>query len=1013
MRKTILCLFVLLCTCQLTWAQKQAVRGVVTSTDDGLGVIGASVLEKGTSNGTITDFDGAYTLQVEPGATLVVSYVGMKTTEIVVTGEKHDVVLSSDATIIEEVVVTAMGVKQEKKRLNFAVQSVGSEAITDSKSSNFVNSLQGRVAGVSVTTAGGSPNGGSNIILRAPSSINGSQNNQPLFVLDGMPITGGGNTAGDINPNDIENVTVLKGAAASALYGQDGANGVIMITTKQAAEGKLQVTANAGVQVDLPTRLPDLQSTYGPGALGFHKELTGGGWGPMLNEDDKVYDNVGNFFKTGLYHKYDVSMRGGTEKFQGYASANFSRNDGIVPNDFLQRIGVMLKGTYNISKKLSVSMMANITNDRSRGAGDIRSVYSWPINDDITDYKNPDGSVRFRYLSEKKEESPVSPLWSRYEDFGLSNRTRNMLMGSFEWKAFRNFKLIGRLSYDQSSSESDSYTVPRFNDNVLLAESDPTQPYFTEEELASVNKDLLGVYSYYSSRSSYLTGTYMANYLIELPKDFSIELMLGGELRMQNSTGSSMMGRDFNIPGVYSMSNVNEILGTNDIGLNHSQRRIYGFFGEARFDYKGLASLSVTGRRDRSSTVNNPFFYPSVTGGLIFSELFDISNDWFSYGKLRGNWAKVGKDATPYLYDRKFKQYSTFPDKGYGVDPTSSVADRNLTPEMSSSWEIGLDLRFFDSKTRFDVAYYRTEVENQIVTVRVSPAAGYILQTRNEGWIRNEGVEFTFDQDLIKKRNVMWTMGLNFSLNRGKVVSLPDGLTELQGTQYGDMFPTAYCGGSTTAISGKDYMRTEDGQIICDDKGYPIINPSKSVMIGNREPKFMAGLHTNFQYKGFAVSALLEGRLGGDVANVTGRSLVSSGQHKMLEEYRGRQVVVEGVVEQEDGTFVENRTPIVLDYTTLMSKFQAVSSNFIEDGSYIRLSFVSLSYDFSSMLKGKAVHGVKCSLTGNNLFTLTKYTGTSPSVNADTSKGGTGSMGIDNFPVPNTLGVNFSVNLSF
>lgn len=1028
---------------QLGFAQKVNITGTVTSKEDGLPIIGASIVEKGTTNGTVTNFDGVYTLSVSSGATLVFSYVGMEKTEKKVTGTTMlNVVLKSSAIAINEVVVTAMGVKQEKKRLNFAVQSVNSDALTDGRSANFVNSLQGKVAGVSVTNAGGSPNSGSQIILRGISSINPSQNNEPLLIVDGMPISGGGSSAAVINPNDIENVTVLKGAAAAALYGQEAANGVIMVTTKQGAVGKISTTINASLQIDQPVRLPQIQQMFSPGSLGFYKPLTSGGWGPLLNEGEKTYDNIGNFFKNGVYQKYDISMSGGSENFQSYASANYSSNEGIVPNDYLKTIGLMLKGTYQINKKLSGMMSTNITNNTYRSAGSISSVYTWPINDDITDYED-NGWPRFRYLDQtKKEDSPISPLWSRYMDSGVNKSTRNLMQGSLTYKPVHNLDITGRLSYDQSNYSYDGYSVPRFDDSVILPNAPKSKdyldqelfaqdlaeyntyynsvPYFSEEKIASVksnadSRDYFGAYEYKQSKSELLTASAMATYKIELGNGINIELLAGSEIKMRDGISTTMKGRDFIIPGIYSMSNVNEVAKVDDAELTHTKRRNAGVFGELRGDYKGLATLSVTSRWDWSSTIAmkyNPYYYPSITGGLIFSELFNLSNDWFSYGKVRGNWARVGKDAPAYLFDRKFTQYPTLPDGGYGADPAKSVAS-NLLPEISDSWEIGFDTRYFDSKTRLDIAYYSTAVDNQIVTVRVSPASGYILQTRNEGDIKNHGIELTLEQDLIKNKKLSWTASANFGLNRGVVVDLPDDIVEIQGTQYGDIFPTAYLNGSTTAISGKDYLRTEDGQVIVGTDGYPKINPTKSVVIGNREPDFLLGLSTNFRYKDFSVSMLLDGRKGGDVVNVTGRGLWSAGQHKALEFYRGRQIVWDGVVEQADGTYKQNTTPVVLDYRTITEYYAGVSSNFIEDASYIRLSYLTLSYDLSKYVKKTMLKGLKCSLTGTNLFLLTKYTGSDPQTNASTSSGGTGGMGIDNYPVPNTRGFNFTLNANF
>ena len=347
-----------------------------------------------------------------------------------------------------------------------------------------------------------------------------------------------------------------------------------------------------------------------------------------------------------------------------------------------------------------------------------------------------------------------------------------------------------------------------------------------------------------------------------------------------------------------------------------------------------------------------------------------------------------------------------------------SSASRDLQPEMSYSWEVGMDLKLFDNKTRLDVAYYSTTVRNQIVTVRVSPSSGYILQTRNEGDIRNHGVEFTFEQDVIKRKNVNWTLGLNFGLNRGTLVFLPDQLLEITNGQYGDIFPSAYVGGSTTALTGKDYQRNAAGQVLVDENGYPKIDPTKNKLIGNREAKFQAGLTSSMNIYGLQFSFLFDGRLGGDVVNVTGRNLISNGNHKMLEQYRGRQVVFDGVYETKDEAgntvYLPNTKPITLNQTTIINYFYNVSTNFIEDGSYIRLSYVTLGYDFAKLMKNqKFFKGLKLNFTCNNVFLLTKYTGSDPVCNASVSAKGTGNAGIDTSPVPNTRSYNVSLSASF
>ena len=546
----------------------------------------------------------------------------------------------------------------------------------------------------------------------------------------------------------------------------------------------------------------------------------------------------------------------------------------------------------------------------------------------------------------------------------------------------------------------------------------------TSDDIENISKSSLGSYSASMSRSQLFTAGANISYKIELPKDFSIDVMAGTEMKMSEGFSMSNYGCDFIIPGTYSLSNTNrDWMELSDRTSGHSKIRRFGYFGEIRGDYKGLASLSVTGRWDWSSTINdNPFFYPSVTGGVILSELIpglnETKNNWFSYWKIRGNYAVVGKDAPANLYDRKFKQFGTYPDGGYGIDPTMSSASRDLQPEMSYSWEIGTDIKLFDNKTRLDLAYYSTRVENQIVTVRVSLASGYVLQTRNEGEIRNHGVEVTLDQDVFKRKNFNWTLGLNFGLNRGKVLSLPEDVAEITGSQYGDIFTSAYLGGSTTALSGKDYLRNDAGEVIVDANGYPRIDPNKNKMIGNREALFQAGLNSSMNIYGVQFSFLFDGRLGGDVVNVTGRNLISSGNHNILEKYRGRQVVFNGVYETTDEAgntvYLPNTKPITLNQTTITNYFYNVSTNFIEDGSYLRLSYVTLGYDFAKLMKNqKFFKTLKCNFTCNNVFLLTKYTGTDPVCNASTSAKGTGSAGIDNSPVPSTRSYNISLSASF
>ena len=1031
MRKQLLMLLLFWLTA--VWGVARTVTGVVTQASDGEPIIGASIQVHGTARGTATDLDGKYAIEVDDGDVLDVTYVGMEPVSIRVTQGKTviNIEMKENAQVLGEVVVTAMGQTQEKKKLNFAVQQLDSDQVTAGGSANFANSLQGKVAGLQVSTGGGSPNASTQVIIRAISSMNPSQNNEPLMIVDGVAIRGQGSSLGDLNPNDIESMTVLKGAAASALYGQEAANGVIMITTKNGSkDGSLRVNVQTTLEVSRAARVPKLQSMFMPGSRGMYKENTAsGGWGPYLRAEDTCYDNVGDFLTTGVMQKYDASVSGGTEKFSAYASVSYMNNQGIIPKDYKKQLTAFIKGTFHPSKQVTLQLSANLKNSTARGSGSpISTIYNWGRNKDMSDYETLEGHVNWwaRYEAWDKLtdleriNAGVSPYYGRYKDKARTEDTRYIINGMVQYRPIDDLEFTGKVTYDKAYSIYDGYSVPRIYEGDLLNPDDTNvQAALTDSQ------SLFGSYSFSPSRGEQWVTQFLATYKKTFAQDFTFNILYGMEWKQYSGVSTSIYGENFQLGGEYysynnvDFENANLVIFNRSV-LSHSRWNKYGYFGELRFDYKGMAQLSATYRMDGSSRFKQApqtnYSYASVTGGVIFSELFHLQNKWFSYGKLRGNWAKVGKDGPQYKFTDTYKQWVMFPDGGYGVDPTIGRA-YDLHPEMTSSWEIGADLRFFNSRTRLDLAYYSTSVSNQIVTVRVSPASGMILQTRNEGELENHGMEITLAQDIIKNRDFDWTATLNFSYNRGKVISLPEDIIEIQGTQYGDIFPVARLGESSTGISGKDYERDPNGNVICDENGYPIISPQKGLYIGNREPDFLLGLGSSFRYKNATLSFLLDTRKGGDVVNVTGRSLITNGMNHLYDKYRNREIIFNGVqaVTAADGTvtYEKNRTPIVLDNNFISQYYSTVSSNFIEDGSYIRLSYVTLGYDFTPLFKKTwAVKGLSATLTGRNLFLLTKYTGSDPAVLASTA-GGPGGMGIDNYAVPSTRSFNFTLKATF
>lgn len=1003
----------------------RVITGTVVSESDNEPIIGATIMVKGTQRGIATDIDGKFAIDVNEGDVLSITNVGMLQQTVKIGKQQSlNIVMKEDSKVLGEIVVTAMGQTQEKKKLNFAVQSLNSDEISAGVSNNLASTLQGKVSGLQILSTGGSPNSAQTIQIRAISSINTSQNNEPLIIIDGVPVRGGGSSLSDINPNDIESMSVLKGAAASALYGQEAANGVIMIVTKSGKDGKLQVTANATLEVSNATRVPEIQSSFAPGSKGFYVKNAGsGGWGAPLAEGEAVYDNVGEFLKTGLLQKYDVSMTGGTQRANAYASVSYQKNDGVVPKDHKDQFNVFIKGQFNPSDKVKIQLTSSFKESTARGFGNaMSSIYGWGINKNMADYQTlegyPNWEARYDHweevLPENRITAAVSPYFGRYNDRSETTSTRIMLNGQISYEPIKNLVITGKVSYDKGYSMYDAAVVPRFRQSDF---DDPNASYLADYAYK------FGSYTFQPSRSERFNAQGLITYQRELVSDFNVNVLLGVDWSNYKSLSSQLAGQRFMLEGdFYSFQNIDPTTFTNSsssdyyLYLTHSNWNKFGYFGELRFDYRSLAQVSVTGRLDGSSTlrqVDCTYFYPSVTAGLIFSELFKIQSNVFSYGKIRGNWAKVGKSCTPYKFSDTFKNWSTFPDGGWGNDPTVGKA-LNLEPEMTKSWEIGADLRFFRNRTRLDVAYYSTTVDNQIVTVRVSPAAGQILQTRNEGSVENYGIEATLAQDIFKTKDFDWTVTVNFSLNRGKVKSLPDQIKQIDGTNYGGIYPTAFLGGSSTGITGKDYVRDPEGNIVCNEDGYPLVNTSKQLYIGNREPDFMLGVGSSFRYRDLSVGFLFDGRCGGDVVNITGSSLISNGQHHLLDKYRNREVVFKGVVQNADGSYSPNTTPIILDQTFINTYFYPVSSNFIEDGSYIRLSYVTVGYDLSKLLVSKCpVKGLNVTLTGRNLFLLTKYSGSDPQVTESGSSYGSGSGGFDRYGVPKTRSFNISVKATF
>lgn len=560
----------------------RTVTGVVTSASDKEPIIGASVQVQGTTRGAATDLDGKYTLEAQDNDVLVVTYVGMTPQKVKVGGrDVVDIVLQENSQVLEEVVVTAMGQTQEKKKLNFAVQSLNADDVSAGQSANFANSLQGKVAGLQVSTGGSSPNGSTQVIIRAISSINNSQSNEPLVIVDGMPIRGSGSSLGDLNPNDIENMSVLKGAAASALYGQEAANGVIMITTKRGQEGTMQVTATGGWEISNAIHTPKIQNLYEAGGGGFYsRNAASGGWGSYLTSEDRVYDNVGDFLGTGFLQKYDLSLSGGSKKFNAYASASYMNNEGMVPKDYKNRLSVFVKTDFKPSDQVSVQLSANFVNSKSRGFGNsMSSIYAWPINKNMSDYVTKEGRPNWWALYDNWDDrdilndagritATVSPYYGRYYDKSETEATRMIINGQVSYEPIKDLVFTGKIGYDKGYSNYESYAVPRF---VKTDFEDP------ESDAFSKYQHKFGSYTFQPSNSSQLTAQIVGTYKKTFAQDYTLNVLAGAEYKENKGVETSLAGQRFLLEGdFYSFMNTDPSLfsksGDYNMSLSHTRK---------------------------------------------------------------------------------------------------------------------------------------------------------------------------------------------------------------------------------------------------------------------------------------------------------------------------------------------------------------------------------------------------------------------------------------------------------
>lgn len=1002
-------------------AQQKTITGKVTD-DEGLPLPGASISVKGSSGGTSTRTDGTYSIMASAGQVLQFKFIGTKTVERTVGASNViNVQLRSDATSLNEVVVTALGQTATQRSLGTAQQTVKGADIAQTQRENFINALQGRIAGVEVNSSSGVPGASSSITIRGVSSISGS--NQPLMIIDGLPMDNktlntavlasdapGSQTAfsnrgvdftnrsADLNPEDIESVVVLKGPEAAALYGIDAANGAIVITTKRGKAGQGGIEYSNSLRIENTRAKPEIQQVYGPSTVGTSTFLY---FGEPYPQGTKFYDNVEGFFQTAFTQKHNIAISGAAaDNSSNYRIASsFTNQEGVVPNSIYDRINLTGASQAQVNKWLKADLSMSYTyakNDQSfKGVGGpLIGLLVWPQTDNAKDYLTPAGTRR-RLTNLAAASEVDNPYFNIAKNIITSRNNRvisnlGFIVTPFKWGNLR------------TNIGVDSYT----NQNTILRH--PESAY---------GNSYNGVIDVANDITRNITSQTLFNFNKQkLVKNITINGLIGNAIQDLKSNTDAIKGQDFLEPDFVSVNNTS--VRTNRSTM--SQRRLVSAFGSATISYKDYAFVTVTGRNDWTSTIptdKNSFFYPSVSSSFVFSDAIP-SLGKFMTGKLRAAYAEVGKDARPYAY-RPSLEYKTTSYGGYGYGFTGP--NLGLKPEFARSYEVGTELSFLDNRLGIDATVYRKQTKDQIVNdIRGSYATGYILFNLNGAETRNEGIELTLRGTPILRNNFSWDILANFESARGKVLALPNELPESYVSDtwlYGNVRNGTAPGLSTRSLTGLYYLRNNKGQLLIDPTTGTPLRSTLFIDGGyDRQPDFTIGITNTFKYKNFSLNFLFDIRKGGDVLNATEQFLTARGlSPRTLDRNEPR--VIQGVLRDgKENTDTPTPNNIVLVPSVQTAYYTGISEElFIEkDINWLRLRDVTLNYVLPEKLlkRQNFVKRASVFVTGTDLFLITNYSGLDPIVNGNTAAvGGSGAAGIDygNFPIP--MGFNFGVRI--
>lgn len=1017
--------------------QTSQIKGRILD-DLGDPIIGASVLEKGTTNGTITDINGEYTLNnVSKSATIEISFIGYKTINLPASSAKLDkIILSEDTQMIDEVVVTALGISRKEKNLSYSTQLVAGDALSTVRDLNVANSLSGKVAGLEISQVSSGLGGSSKISLRGNRSISG--NNSALIVVDGVPIdntssttrsqgsdgkalTGGfdsGDGISSINPADIESINVLKGASAAALYGSRASNGVIIISTKKGSQQKgLGVTYSTSFSTDVPDIMLDLQNVYAQGSSGVYNKNSLYNWGPKMEgqkvehwsnnpnyQGDKEYyltpqpNNVRDFFNTGVNWSNSVGVSMGGEKHQARISINNDFAKGIIPGNKLNRTSASLRFNSKLHNNVDLDAKLSYMNQKIDGKpwtgenifNPVRQIYSIPRNirlNDAKDYEfvNTGSSIKTlqHFWTPGGENLSQNPYWVINRNVRTDERNKIQGMASLKWKIWDGLSLMIRSSIDYYHDAGD---FKLYNDTYQRAQN--------------------GNYIVDSYDSFEWNNDFLLTYEKTLNDDWMFNVNFGGSTFEQKRQGASYSNTELLAENLFSQTNAKDLVADNSL----YRRKLNSFYAFAQVTYKGFLTLDVTGRNDWSSTLpkeNSSYFYPSVGISSVFSDIIKLPS-WFNFAKARFSYAQVGNDTDPFIINQTYT-YTSGGNNGY-VHKSTTLPAINLKPEKTSSLEAGLDVRFLSDRLGVDLSWYKSNTTNQLISVPMALASGYVNRFINAGNVQNKGYELKLYGTPVETKDFSWTTQFNFSKNINLIKELTEDVKKITfGAEDFIANVVAEEGGSFGDIYVRGFQRDDNGEILVGSNGLPKLTSKKTVLVGNSAPDWVGGWSNTFTFKNLSLNVLLDTKQGGKVVSFTDAVLSGYGLTGKTLEGRDGNIVIPGVLDNGE----KNNIAISAEslWTTLGGRNNPVGEVFVYDASFIRLKEISLSYSLPrTLLKNSPFSNISVGVYGKNLcFLQNKAKYFDPEMTVGTGN----NQALEAFSTPTTRSFGINLNVSF